>query len=135
MKLANVVKILKAVEAKVGVAKAQLSEVRRRRETFLDYARRAEAEALTVFDNAVDAADLTMAERHAIALERAAKQFRAEAEALNPEMEARRAELRDALREEIAWRRIRRTLTAKERARRDAFDEERRETTTLIARR
>lgn len=134
MKLASVVKLVSAVEAKSGVAKSRLAETRRRKQALLDNAVRLESEAAAIFSAALqDAADFAAAGRRQIAMERQALACRAEAVALDPEIAERRDALKSALREEIAWRRIERRLRADAQKRRSSVEEERREAIAALS--
>lgn len=135
MKLASVRKLIDAVEAKTGLAKAQLAEARNRQRALFDDAAECESEARALFDPSnEDAADMLAAVRRQSALEREAIALRAAAEALNPEIEARRDALKTALREDIAWRRLEGRLTADAEKRRSSQEEERREAIVLQSR-
>lgn len=132
MKRASVEKLVAAVEAKSGLAKSRLAEIRRRKQALMEAAETNQAEARRlVGDSAEDAADLLAAVRRQAMLEKRAEALRVEAEALEPEIQERRAALKAALREEIAWRRIKRRLQEELRKRRLAQEEERREAVVL----
>lgn len=135
MKLASVHKLVGAVEAKAGVAKTRLAEIRNRKNALLEAAARLDEDARSVMEGALnDAADFAWAARRQSALESQATARRAEASALDPEIQTCREALRSALREEIAWRRLERRLDTELRLRRSSREEERREATVLQSR-
>ena len=135
MKPAAIARLVTAVEAKSGFAKSRLADTRRRKRALLDDAARLDEEARGLLDDpGADGADFIAAARRQAAVERAATARRAEAAALDPEIEERRAALKDALREEIAWRRLQRRVLAEMQKRRSSMEEERRESVVLQSR-
>ncbi|MBY0423296.1 MAG: hypothetical protein K2Q06_13395 [Parvularculaceae bacterium] len=131
MNRAQVMKILAAVEAKSAQAKAQLAEARRRRDALVAEAERKEAASRAPFAEADIAFDLMADDRRAGAQAAEAARLRSEAAALEPQIEERRDALRNALREEIAWRRLKRRLDEEAARRQDGREEARREAIAL----
>lgn len=132
MKLATVARLVSAVKAKSGFAKARLAEIRNQKQAMLEDAARLDAEALELLHNpGKDAIDFVTAGRRQNVLEKRAAARRVNAAALDPEIAVCREALKSALLQELAWRRIERKLTADLQMRRLSQEEERREAIVL----
>lgn len=127
---------LLAVEAKARAARAALAAARAERRRLEDDARRLTLEAATALQGLTEdpsPADLRAAARRQAHLDACAARKIAEALSWAPEIAQREAALRAALREEIAWGRLKATLDKDAALHRNAKEEESRSALSLTA--
>lgn len=115
MKLSEITKLLRLAKAKADAGKAQFTAITASQQALIEAAEKHAREGSQPYDSdneTIAGGDLSAYGRYLRRLDRAEKECRRAAEALEAEKEARKSALTRSLGEEAAWTKLRRDAAA-----------------------